>query len=116
MPQSNPSDLSGVDPLVFAAVNVWAYLRHPRLALTSVRRLRRLVDFARPATYGELIQWRKLFDRNPRFATCVDKLAAKHWARSICPDLPTAEVLWDGDGPEQVPEALPSPGHVLKGQ
>lgn len=102
------------DSLVFALANLWAYLRHPRLALTSCIRLRRLINFARPTTHGEMIQWRKLFDRNPAFVSHVDKLAAKCLARAVCPDLPAAEVLWEGDDFEQLPAALVVPGHVIK--
>ncbi len=102
------------DGLVFAAANLWAYLRHPWLALTACRRLRRLVNFARPTTHGEMMQWRKVFDHNPLFVIHVDKLAAKRWARQRCPDLATAEVLWEGNDPELLPEALISPGHVIK--
>jgi len=102
------------DGLVFAVANLWAYLRHPRLALVSCRKLRRFVNFARPATHGEMMQWRKVFDHNPLFVIHADKLAAKRYAQGVCPDLKTAEVLWEGTSLPDMPGDLLAPGYAIK--
>lgn len=114
MSNAGPPSYTFVDALILAAANTWAHLRHPRLALTSMLRMRRLVNFARPSSHGEMMQWRKVFDRNSAFAVYADKLAAKRWAKRICPDLLTAEVLWEGDAVADLPEAMLTPGHVIK--
>jgi hypothetical protein len=73
-----------------------------------------MAKLATPRVQGELVQWRKLFDHNPAFVTFSDKLATKDWIAARLPDLPAAETLWVGDRPEDIPDALLTPGHVIK--
>ncbi len=108
MPTSLP------DRAIFALTNAWYYLTRPLFVLRYHRKLGRWPNLATPRGLNELVQWRKLFDRNPAFATFSDKLATKDWIAARLPALPIPETLWVGDRPEDIPEALLSPGHVVK--
>ncbi|MEP7350162.1 MAG: ATP-grasp fold amidoligase family protein [Sphingorhabdus sp.] len=48
-----------------------------RISLIYFWRHGRLPDLANPATFTELVQWRKLHDRDPRFPVFADKLTSK---------------------------------------
>lgn len=41
------------------------------------------LDLKHPQTYGEKLQWIKLYDRNPRYTGMVDKILAKKFAADI---------------------------------
>ena len=71
-------------------------------------------SLARPRLFTEKMQWRKLFDLDPRYAILSDKVAARDFiAREIGADyLP--QVLWLGDDPAAVPFETLQPPYVLK--
>lgn len=71
-------------------------------------------DPAAPASDVDKFLWRKLFDHDPRFTTACDKLAAKSYVISVCPDLKVAKVLWTGDDPRSIPEAALAGSVVVK--
>lgn len=102
------------DRLTFAVVQVLAVLRHPRISQSFWKRRGRIPNFARPAEHGELVQWRKVFDHNPQFTVFCDKLACKRWVTENFPDIPLMTPVWVGDRPEDLPDALVSPGHIVK--
>ncbi len=108
MPTSLP------DRAIFALTNAWYFLTRPTFVLRYHRRVGKWPNLATPRVQGELVQWRKLFDHNPAFVTFSDKLATKDWIAARLPDLPAAETLWVGDRPEDIPDALLTPGHVIK--
>ena len=76
-------------------------LRLPAIGPARVRlvywwRHRRAVDLADPRLFTELVQHRKLFDRDPRQPLLADKVLVKQWvAERLGPDwvIPT---LWHG--------------------
>ena len=103
-----------LDQAIFAFTNLIIYLRHPRFTLYFLRRQRHWPDFARPRDLAELVQWRKLFDRNPAFPVFADKLATKKWLAERFPDLPTPETVWVGDHVDEVPDEFVRPGYVIK--
>jgi hypothetical protein len=105
---------STFDRTVLGVTNASLYLRHPRFAATFHAKLGRWPDLAAPSRLSEMVQWRKLFDRNPLLPRLSDKLLAKQWAHERCPDLPSAETVWVGKRPAQVPAELLSPGYVVK--
>lgn len=74
----------------------------------------RAPSLARPRLFTEKMQWRKLFDLDPRYAILSDKAAARDFiAREIGADyLPP--VLWLGDDPDAVPFDTLEPPYVLK--
>ena len=102
------------DRAVFVVTNAWVYLTRPFFVVRCHRRLGYWPDFARPRRLSELVQWRKLFDRNPAFVTFADKLATKAWIAERVPDLAIPETIWVGERPEDVPDSLLTPGHVIK--
>ncbi|MDB5714047.1 MAG: polysaccharide biosynthesis protein, partial [Sphingomonadales bacterium] len=52
-------------------------LAHVRIGLTHLWRHRRLPDLNTPRTFNELVQCRKLYDRDPRLSILADKVRVK---------------------------------------
>ena len=55
------------------------------------------LDLDNPVTFTEKLQWIKLYDRDPRYTTMVDKAEAKKWAGAIIGEehiIPTIKI-WD---------------------
>jgi hypothetical protein len=79
-----------------------------RLSIMHLWRNRHLPDVANPRTFNELVQARKLRDRDPRLPLLADKIEAKEMvARRLGPDwvIPT---LWHGtELPERPDWPLP---------
>ena len=76
--------------------------------------LGRQAHLFRPRRFTEKMQWRKLFDLDPRYAVLLDKLAARDLiaARLGCEHL--VPLLWHGDDPDQIPFDELTPPYVLK--
>lgn len=68
-----------------------------RIFLTYVWRHQRLPRIADPVRFTDMVQWRKLFDHDPRQPRLADKLAAKHYARRLLGDEWVTPTLWHGD-------------------
>jgi hypothetical protein len=101
------------DRLLLNAVRVWSLVSNPgvwRRALRSKTGL--FPNPALPATDTDKFLWRKIFDHNPLFSMCCDKLAAKDYALRNAPRLKTAKVLWTGTDPHLIPTDLLT-GNVL---
>lgn len=71
-------------------------------------------QLARPRRFSEKMQWRKLFDLDPRYAILSDKAASRDFiARTVGSDyLP--ELLHLGDDPEAIPFETLQPPYVVK--
>jgi hypothetical protein len=68
----------------------------------------------RPRRFTEKMQWRKLFDLDPIYATLSDKLAVRDYiAARIGPDL-LLPLLWTGDDPNDLPFADLETPYVAK--
>jgi hypothetical protein len=106
--------LSPADRAIIALTNAWYYLTRPLLVLRYHRKIGRWPNLAAPRRQSELVQWRKLFDRNPAFVTFADKLATKDWVAARLPELSSVPTLWVGKRPEDIPSDLVGPGHVIK--
>jgi hypothetical protein len=102
------------DRLVLAAANLFVWLRHPWLSLSFWYRRRRPPFLATPRGVSELVQWRKIFDRNPLYPVLADKLRVKDWAHAQIPGLAAAEVLWTGTRAADLPAELLRPDVVIK--
>lgn len=102
------------DAMILAVANLAVWIIHPWLSLSFAWRRRRLPAFATPRGVSELVQWRKIFDRNPLFPILVDKLRVKDWARSKANGVETAPIVWSGTTAADIPEALLVPGYVIK--
>ena len=86
---------------VSAGPDVFAALR---IQLTYAWRMRRLADLDAPRRFTELVQLRKLYDRDPALPPLLDKVAVKSAvADALGPEwtIPTA---WQGSA---LPDALP---------
>ena len=71
-------------------------------------------DPVTPSSDIDKFMWRKIFDHNPLFAIACDKIAAKDFALSRCPELKTAEVLWRGNNSDEYPDAILTGDVVVK--
>lgn len=67
-----------------------------RIALTYLWRHRRLPDLDRPRLFTELVQRRKLTDRDPRMPELADKLAAKDFVRARLGSEWVVPTVWSG--------------------
>jgi len=102
------------DRLLFGVTNAWFYLTRPLFVMRCHRHLGYWPNLAMPMRFAELMQWRKLVDRNPRFVTFADKLATKDWIAARLPELAIAETSWVGERPEDIPDALLAAGYIAK--
>ncbi len=108
------SDLCFADAVVLGVANLGVWIVHPWLSISFAWRRRRWPTFATPAAVSELVQWRKVFDRNPLFGVLADKQRVKDWARSKVPGIRTAEIVWSGTVAADMPDELVAPGYVIK--
>ncbi|WP_137180611.1 ATP-grasp fold amidoligase family protein [Roseomonas sp. AR75] len=64
----------------------------------------------RPRRFNEKMQWRKLFDLDPRLALFSDKLATRDHVVGEVGRAHVAPLLWSGSDPDAMPlETLPTP-------
>ncbi|WP_240320689.1 ATP-grasp fold amidoligase family protein [Sphingomonas crusticola] len=79
-----------------------------RLHLTYLWRHRRPLALAAPLLFTELVQRRKLIDRDCRIPRWIDKLAAKHAVANILGGAWVTPTLWSGNAlPDRPPCAPP---------
>lgn len=71
-------------------------------------------DLARPRSFSEKLQYRKLFDRNPLIRTFCDKIASRDFARARAPEIGLADLLWSGADPSAIPFERLEPPYVIK--
>lgn len=102
------------DRIILSMVRYWCFIRYPRVSHRTFRRSGVAPNPARPVTDVDKFLWRKIFDHNPLFTMACDKLAAKKYALSKCPGLKTAEVLWIGDDPSEIPADMLAGSVVVK--
>ena len=80
------------------------------IQLTYLRRFGRFIDFERPTTLTEKINWRKLYQRDPRFRLYSDKFAGKELVAQCVGREHVLPNLWSGDSPNEIPfDELPLP-------
>ncbi len=63
-------------------------------------------NIANPKRYSERMLWRKIVDHNPLFVVFSDKLAAKDYCRSLCPELAIPRTLWIGNDADDIPDQV----------
>jgi hypothetical protein len=84
------------------------------LQLTYLRRFGRFINFEQPKTLTEKINWRKLYQRDPRFRLYSDKFTSKELVAQRVGAQHVIPNLWSGDSPDEIPFAeLPLP-YVIK--
>jgi len=77
-------------------------------------RHKKLPNVAAPTSYPEMMLWRKLVDHNPLFVRLSDKLEAKKYVQSSCPDVLLPETLWIGDNADDIPEHILERDVIIK--
>ena len=98
----------------FLLLDVLLYVRHPRLMISFYRHMGYWPRPGFPGTYNERYLWRKLFDHDPRFTECSDKLAAKDRVRQRFPDVRVANIRWQGEDPADIPASALAGNCVVK--
>ncbi len=78
-----------------------------RMHIVYAWRHHRAMRIDRPQRFTDWVQWRKLFDHDPRQPRLADKVAAKNHARRLLGDEWIIPTLWHGD---VLPERPPWPG------
>lgn len=86
-----------------AGLNAYLYVRFFPLVRLFVRCVGYWPNLANPRILNEKVSWRKLFDRNPCFSEIQDKLAARDFVKSRCPDIKLPQILWVGVDPNEIP-------------
>ena len=94
------------DDFIFAVANAILYAKNVRQVGRYWRKVGRLPNVASPNLFSERMLWRKVVDHNPQFVLFSDKLAAKEFIRSRCPDLPLPRTLWIGRDAAAIPDEL----------
>lgn len=70
----------------------------------------RYPNYLRPTGLSEKMQWRKLFDRNPLFATFLDKVKVRDYVTERAPEVRLPELYWHGADLEAMPlDTVPVP-------
>ncbi len=68
----------------------------------------------RPRAFSDKMQWRKLFQPDPRFAVFCDKLATRDYVAARAGEGVLVPLLWQGATPEAIPFERLEPPYVLK--
>jgi hypothetical protein len=103
-----------VDRTILTLVRYWVVRRHYHICRWTTLHVGKQCDPVTPVSDVDKFLWRKIFDHNPLFTTACDKLAAKDYALSVCPELKTAKVLWVGSDPDQIPAQVLAGNVVIK--
>lgn len=100
--------------LAIAVANSLVRLRHIKNSYRFRRAMGYPPRYIRPVTYGDKMQWRKLFERDPRFAVFCDKMMLRDYVKRADLPLKMAKVYWYGHDAEAIPfDSLPE-SFVLK--
>lgn len=105
------------DSALFLAIDLWGWLRFPRIAfryLLIALPHGRFPRLATPRSANDKFFWRKVFDHDPRFTILCDKLRCKEWIRTLDPGIGIAPVLWVGTDAREIPRQILSGDVVLK--
>ena len=100
--------------LVKGLIEIFLWIRHPKMVLYFIRRTGKLPNMFCPQTVNDKFLWRKLFDYDPRFVILSDKLACKEWVAARVPELNIPTVRWTGSSAESFPHELKGKAGLLK--
>lgn len=91
-------------PIIDVARTIFRYRRHQG----------RWPNLLAPERFTEKMQWRKLFDRDPVYAVLSDKLACRAFIEARLGPGHLAELLWQGDTPDEIPFDRLTQPYVIK--
>jgi hypothetical protein len=95
-------------------VNRIVYAENKDLVQEYRKRMGHSPNVACPKLPEEKYLWRKIFDRNPLFATLTDKLLSKEYAKKTCPGIKIPHVIWQGVDFNEIPDSLLMRPAILK--
>lgn len=78
------------------------------------RNFDRFADLRAPKTFSEKINWRKLYQRDPRFTLFSDKAAVKDEVARMIGREHIIPTLWEGESPGDLPFDDLAPPYVIK--
>ena len=84
------------------------------IQLLYLRGFGRFIDFDHPRTLTEKINWRKLYQRDPRFRRYSDKLLSKVLVAERVGAQHVIPVLWSGESADDIPFDTLVPPYVIK--
>lgn len=100
--------------LYFGILNLLLYLFYYKQIYYFKNKVGYYPSIALPLKYHEKMLWRKIFDHNPLFVTCCDKLATKGYAKNLTPEIRIPETLWSGLNIRQAPDYLFEKNTIIK--
>lgn len=100
--------------IILMAINIFIYIRHPKLVKRIVLRMGYFPNPALPRRSTEKYLWRKLFDHDPRMVELTDKLSAKNYMRNKFPDIGVARVFWQGEDAKDIPSIVLQNDCIIK--
>lgn len=74
----------------------------------------RFANLKTPQTFNEKVNWRKLYQRDPRFTVFADKVAGKDEVAKLIGDEHVIPTLWVGADPDAIPYETLEPPYVIK--
>lgn len=84
------------------------------IQLMYLKNFGRLANLKNPKTFNEKVNWRKLYQHDPRFPLFADKLTAKMEVAKIISEEHIIPTLWVGEKPEDIPFETLSFPYVIK--
>ncbi len=78
------------------------------------RKFKKICHLKNPRTYNEKINWRKLYQRDPRFPVFIDKIAVKAEIVKLIGEKYLIPTLWSGENPRDIPFDTLKPPYVIK--
>lgn len=88
--------------------DVWA------IRISYLRHFKRGISLKNPRALSEKINWRKLYQRDPRFIVFADKVAVKPQIARLIGEQYVLPTLWVGERPEEIPFDQLEPPYVIK--
>lgn len=102
------------DFLIFLAVNLFVYTRHPLWMARTAFGQRALPNIACPKRFREKRTWRLIFDQNPLWHLFGRKMATKDWMTARASGLHASRTLWSIDSLSDLPPGAFRAGMVVK--
>lgn len=84
------------------------------IQILYLRAMHRFINLSSPRSLTEKINWRKLYQRNPRFVAYSDKLKVKLHVANMARGKYVVPTLWVGSDPAKLPLDLLQPPYVIK--
>lgn len=94
--------------------NLCVGLRWDANTANYIRALGRPPNYVSPKSWTDKMQWRKVFDHNPKLVTYTDKVLARDYMRRVAPEVAIPRTFWIGETPEAIPFDTLNEPYVIK--